>query len=411
MGFNENLREYARVIASLGVNATSDRYVILRCPIEAAELGRLVCEECFKLGAIDVYTQWNDQRSARIRLDYAAKERFENIPDWVAESQNSYARMGCVAISIVAEDPDIFAGADSEKLMASALAGKKAFKEFYRIMDEGNLRWTVVAYPNEAWAKKVFPSDTPKTAVKKLWDAIFKTVRIGRGDTVKKWQKHDRMLKRRARILNREKFTALRYKNSLGTDFTVGLIEGHIWKGGSEKCVAGKVYFPNMPTEEIFTMPHADKAEGIVYSSMPLSYQGELIDKFWLRFESGKVVEHGAETGLRALDRLLNTDEGSRHLGEVALIPYDSPISNLGILFYNTLFDENASCHLALGECYPDTVKGGEKLSEEALKAKGGNNDSANHVDFMIGTSDMEIIGIKADGTEVKVFENGNFVI
>ncbi len=411
MGFNENLREYARVIASLGVNATPDRYVLLRCPIEAAELGRLVAEECYKLGAIDVIMQWNDERSARIRLDNASKEQFETVPEWRAESQNYYARKGCVAISIVSEDPDIFAGADSEKLMASALAGKKAFEEFYRIMDEGNLRWTVVAYPNEAWAKKVFPNDTPANAVKKLWAAIFKTVRIGRGDTVKKWWRHDRMLKRRARTLNREKFVSLRYKNSLGTDFTVGLVEGHIWKGGSEKCVSGKVYFPNMPTEEIFTMPHCEKAEGRVYSSMPLSYQGELIDKFYVEFKDGKVVSHGAEVGLRALDRLLNTDEGSRRLGEVALIPYDSPISNLGILFYNTLFDENASCHLALGECYPDTVKGGEKMSKDALRAKGGNNDSANHVDFMIGTADMEIIGIKADGTEVKVFENGNFVI
>lgn len=410
MAHKENLREYARLIANLGVNVTSDRYVLLRCPVEAAELGRMVEEECFKLGAIDVIMQWRDERAARIRVDHADISQFETLPEWRAESQNYYAREGCVAISIVAEDPDIFAGADSAKMRASTLASRKAFKEFYRIMDEGNLRWTVVAYPNEAWAKKVFPNDTPANAVKKLWAAIFKTVRIGRGDPVKKWWKHDRMLKRRARILNRERFTALRYKNSLGTNFTVGLIEGHIWKGGSEKCKAGKAYFANMPTEEIFTMPDCRKADGKVYSAMPLSYQGELIDKFWFEFKDGKVVAHGAETGLRALDRLLDTDEGSRRLGEVALIPHDSPISNLGILFYNTLFDENASCHLALGECYPDTVKGGEKLDEDTLLSRGGNR-SANHVDFMIGTADMEIVGIHADGSEVKVFENGNFVI
>lgn len=410
MAFKENLQEYARIIASLGVNVTSDKYVVLRCPVEAAELGRLVEEECFKLGAKDVIMMWDDQRAARIRVDNASLEQFQTVPEWRAESRNYYAREGCVSIAIVAEDPDIFAGADSEKMMASTLASRKAFKEFYKIMDEGGVRWTVVAYPNEAWAKKVFPNDTPANAVKKLWAAIFKTVRIGRGDCVKKWKSHDRMLKRRAKVLNTERFVSLHMKNSLGTDFTVGLADGHIWKGGSEKCRDKVSYFPNMPTEEIFTMPDCRKADGKVYSAMPLSYQGELIDKFWLEFKDGKVVNHGAESGLRALDRLLNTDEGSRRLGEVALIPYDSPISNLGILFYNTLFDENASCHLALGECYPDTMKGGEKLSEEELLARGGNR-SANHVDFMIGTADMEIIGIKVDGTEVKVFENGNFVI
>ncbi len=410
MAFKENLQEYARIIASLGVNVTSDKYVVVRCPIEAAELGRMVEEECFRLGARDVIMMWDDERAARIRVDYAALENFQTMPEWKAESRNYYAREGCVSIAIVAEDPDIFAGADSEKMMASTLAARKGLKEFYKIMDEGGVRWTVVAYPNEAWAMKVFPNETPANAVKKLWAAIFKTVRIGRGDVVKKWKRHDRMLKRRAKVLNTERFVALRMKNSLGTDFTVALADGHIWKGGSEKCRDKVSYFPNMPTEEIFTMPDCRKAEGKVYSAMPLSYQGELIDKFWLEFRDGKVVSHGAELGLRALDRLLDTDEGSRRLGEVALIPYDSPISNLGILFYNTLFDENASCHLALGECYPDTMKGGEKLSEEELLARGGNR-SANHVDFMIGTADMEIIGIKADGTEVKVFENGNFVI
>lgn len=410
MAFNEKLREYAKIIANLGVAVTPGKYVLLRCPIIAAELGRMVQEECFELGAKDVIFMWNDEISARTRLDKADIEEFRTLPDWRAESQNYYAREGCVAISIIAEDPDIFAGADSEKLKASTLASHKAFEPFYKTMDQGGIRWTVVAYPCEAWAKKVFPGETPTNAVKKLWAAIFTTCRIGRGDTVKKWKKHDRVLKRRAKILNTEKFTALRYKNSLGTDFTVGLVEGHIWKGGSERCLERVDYFPNLPTEEIFTMPDCRVADGKVYSAMPLSYQGELIDKFWLEFKDGKVVNHGAETGLRALDRLLDTDEGSRRLGEVALIPNDSPISNMGILFYNTLFDENASCHLALGSCYPDTKKGGEKLSEDDLLAKGGNK-SANHVDFMIGTADMEIVGIKADGSEVKVFEKGNFAI
>lgn len=410
MAFKENLRQYAKLIAALGVNVTPDRYVLLNCALEAAELGRMVEEECFLLGAKDVIMLWNDQRSARIRVDNASIEQFENVPEWRAEQRNYYAREGCVAINIIAEDPDIFAGASSEKMKASVLASRRSFKEYYKIMDEGKLRWTIAAYPSEAWAKKVFPKDTPANAVKKLWKAIFMTVRIGRGDVVKKWKRHDRMLKKRAKVLNNYKFKALRYKNSLGTDLTVGLIKDHIWKGGSEKCASKVSYFPNMPTEEIFTMPDCRVADGKVYSAMPLSYQGELIDEFWLEFKNGKVVNHGAKSGLRALDRLLSTDDGSGSLGEVALIPNDSPISNLGILFYNTLFDENASCHFALGKCYPDTMRGGEKLSEDELLKRGG-NCSANHVDFMIGTKDLEITGICDDGSEIAVFKKGNFVI
>lgn len=404
------LKEYARLTANNGVNVSEGKYVIINCALCAAEFGRMVMKECFELGAKDVILNYVDQDAQRLRYEHADLEVFKEYPEWKGESRNFYAREGCVCIHIIADDPEAFAGVDSEKLMANTLAAKKAFKPFYDIMDKGGIRWTIVAYPSLPWARKVFPNDTDAKAIDKLWAAILKTVRIGRGDTVKKWQKHDRVLKRRAAKLNKEKFEYLRYTNSLGTNFTVGLAEGHIWKGGSEKCSEGVDYFPNMPTEEVFTMPDCHKAEGKVFSALPLSYQSELIDGFWLEFHEGKVVDYGAKTGLHALKRLLDTDEGSKRLGEVALIPYDSPISNLGILFYETLFDENASCHLALGSCYPDTMKGGEKLTDEELLEKGG-NDSANHVDFMIGTSDLDIVGIKKDGTEVNVFEKGAFVL
>ncbi len=408
MNFQEKCREYARIIAGLGVNVTPDKYAVIRCDLEAAELGRMVQEECFKRGAKDVILLWSDQRAARTRLDYAAKERFAELPAWQAEQRNYYAREGCVSIAIIAEDPEIFAGADSEKLMASTLASRKAFKEFYDIMDQGGVRWTVVAYPSEAWAKKVFPDASPDAAVEKLWEAILTTVRIGDGDAEAAWRAHDATLKARAQALNAAKFKSLRYHNSLGTDFTVGLAEGHIWKGGSECCRDGVWYFPNMPTEEIFTMPDCRLAEGKVCSSLPLSYQGELIEEFTLTFREGKVVGHSAKKGEHALTRLLDTDAGSRRLGEVALIGCDSPICRSGILFYNTLFDENASCHLALGECYPDTVKGGEAMTKEELATLGG-NESANHVDFMIGTEDLSIDGIKADGTVIPLFRDGKF--
>lgn len=410
MNFEKKMRDYASLTAKLGVNVKSDRYVYLNCDIEAAEFGRLVEEECYKLGAKDVIMNYNDQRAARIRLDNADISMFEKLPEWKCEQRNYYAREGCVCIHIIAEDPEIFAGASGEKLKASALAAHKGYKEFYDIMDKGGLRWTIVAYPCEAWATKVFPDDPPKKAVEKLWAAIFRTVRVTTGDTVKKWEKHDRVLKRRAKWLNDQNFAFLRYRNSLGTDFTLGLAEGHIWKGGSEKSSDGVDYFPNMPTEEIFTMPDCRKAEGTVFSALPLSYQGEMIDKFSLTFKDGKVVSCTAEKGLHALERLLDTDEGSRSLGEAALIPASSPIATSGILFYNTLFDENASCHLALGECYPDTMKGGEELTEEELLARGGNR-SANHVDFMIGTKDLEVVGIKHDGTEIQVMKDGEFTI
>ena len=409
MAFNEKLREYARLTVRQGVNVTEGIYVIVRCPIIAADFGRMVMEEAFACGAKDVIMMYSDTAASRIRFEKAALSQFETVPAWQAEQNNYYAREGTVAISIIAEDPEAYAGIDGAKLLASAKARRAALKEFYDIMDAGDLRWTIVAYPCAAWAKKIFPDVTETQAIRQLWDAIFKSVRITRGDTVKKWEKHDRVLKRRAAKLNKYAFTALRFKNSLGTDFRIGLPEKHVWFGGSETSNDGYVYFPNMPTEEIFTMPHCMQAEGTVVSSMPLSYQGCLIENFSLTFEGGKVVSHHAEVGEDALTRLLDTDEGSRRLGEVALIPYDSPIRAQDILFYNTLFDENASCHLALGKCYPNTIKGGELLSEEELYAKGG-NDSVNHVDFMIGTADMSVIGITKDGEEITVFENGNFV-
>ena len=408
MAFEEKLREYARLTVRQGVNVSNGIYVIIRCPIIAADFGRMVMEEAFACGAKDVIMQYSDTAAARIRYENAALAQFETVPAWQAEQSNYYAREGTVSISIVAEDPEAFAGVDGAKLLAAAKARRAALKEFYDAIDAGNLRWTIVAYPCATWAKKIFPNVSDTMAVRQLWDAIFKSVRITRGDTVKKWEKHDRLLKRRAARLNRYAFTALEYKNSLGTDFRVGLPAHHIWYGGSETSADGYVYFPNMPTEEIFTMPHCMQAEGTVVSSMPLSYQGNLIENFTLIFRDGKVVAHHAEKGEDALTRLLDTDEGSRRLGEVALIPYDSPIRAQNLLFYNTLFDENASCHLALGRCYPNTVRGGETLSEDALYALGGNN-SVNHVDFMIGTEDLSVVGITAKGERIPVFVNGNF--
>ncbi len=409
MTFEEKLQEYAKLTVRTGGNVTEGKYVLLSCPVLAAPFGRMLAAESFAAGARDVIMLWYDEDFSRIRFDSADLEVFSSVPQWQAEQRNFYARGGCVSITVLAEDPDVFEGVSDKKLMSNAIARKKAFKEYHDVMDRGDLRWSLVAYPCEKWAKKMFPEDNISAAVKKLWNAIFTTCRLNDTKTGMKWAQQDRLLKRRADILNGYAFKALRYKNALGTDFTLCLADGHIWAGGSEASNDGVSYFPNIPTEEIFTMPHRLHADGVVFASLPLSYQGTLIDEFYLQFSAGEVISYGAKKGENALKRLLETDEGSRRLGEVALIPADSPISNLGLLFYNTLFDENASCHLALGECYPMNIKDGPKMSEQELIDRGGNR-SVNHVDFMIGTKDMEITGITKSGTNVPVFCNGNFV-
>ena len=408
MKYEKQLKEYARLIAKVGVNVQPGQYVTINSSIEAADFARLIQEASFESGAKDVMINFRDQKSERTRFINADAETLSDVPDWLKEMRAFYARKGGAFISIAGGDPEAFKGVDGAKMLAFSRAMNKASEEFHELMDKAVFPWCVVAYPSFAWAKKMFPDDKPAVAVDKLYKAIFKAVRIGRGDTAKKWRAHDRVLKRRAKILNEYNFRELHFKNGLGTDLHVGLVEGHIWQGGSDKTNKKVKYMPNMPTEEIFTMPDMNNVNGVVFSSLPLSLRGNLVENFSLTFKDGAVISHKAEKGEEALSRLLETDEGAKRLGEVALIPYDSPISNMGLLFYNTLFDENASCHLALGSSYASTIKGGEKMSKEEAKAH-GSNDSGVHVDFMFGTSDMSITGITHDNKEIKVFENGNF--
>jgi len=410
MNFNEKLREYARLTVKMGVNVSRDQEVFLTCPVECAAFGRMIMEEAYAAGAREVIMNYIDPKAQRIKYINSDISIFETVPPWEVEKRTHYGRRKGAMISILAEDPDINRGVPGEKLLAATRARHEAFKEYYKLMDAGDIRWTLVAYPIPEWAAKVFPEAEPETAVDMLWDAIFETVRIGGGaDSTALWLEHDKSLKARSRILNDFAFEVIECKNSLGTDIRIGMPEDHIWCGGSDLSSDGYFYFPNMPTEELFTMPHCRRTDGKVCSSLPLSYQGNMINNFSLTFRDGAVVDFSAEEGYDALARLLDTDEGSRRLGEIALIPYDSPISNQRILYYNTLFDENASCHLALGDCYPNTVKGGELLERDELLERGGNH-SANHVDFMFGTADMEITGIKKDGTRHPIFKNGNFV-
>ncbi len=408
MKHQEKLHEYARLIVKTGANVQNDQLVLINCAVENFEFGRMVVNEAYQAGAKDVIVFWNDVKTSRLRYDNVSLEVLEEIPNWLAESRNYYAAQKAAVISIVGNDPEAYKGVDSEKLKANSKASAKAFEPYYKKMMNSEFQWCVVAVPERKWAQKVFPELGEQEAVEKLWDAIFEAVRIGQEDAVKAWNDHKAFLAQKCKILNTAHFDALHYQNSLGTDFTVGLQKDHIWEGGGEFTPEQIYFFANMPTEEIFTAPDRNRAEGKLVSSLPLSYQGNIIEHFSLTFHEGKVIAFEAEKGAEFLKNLIETDEGSHRLGEVALVPYDSPISNTGILFYDTLFDENASCHFALGECYPTNIKDGGKMTKAELIAAGG-NQSDTHVDFMIGTKDLSITGITKEGQKVCIFKNGNW--
>ena len=408
--FTRKLENYAKLLVKIGANVQPGQEVVLQCPVEKADFARLVTEQAYRAGAREVVLHWRDEKSNRIRFDCAPLEVFEEGPGWRAESLNYYARRGAAFINVISEDPEIYKGVSPEKLLANTKATDKAFTEYYQRFDDGSNQWTIGAVPNCEWARKVFPGCEGWVAEEKLWSLIFRTVRIDREDPVAAWQEHCRQLADRAAWLNSRKFRSPHYTNSLGTDLVIGLPEGHIWLSGAERSRSGVLFVANLPTEEVFTMPSNVQVNGRVVSAMPLSYQGALIDRFSLTFEKGRVTSFEAAEGHAVLQRLLDTDEGSRRLGEVALVPYHSPISQEHILFYNTLFDENASCHLALGQSYPNTLEGGVDNTREELAQRGG-NDSINHVDFMVGTKDLRITGVDGSGSETVVFDNGDWAV
>lgn len=409
MTFEEKKSEYAKLIINAGVSLRKGQKLYLTCPIEEYEFGRMVIKEAYLAGAKNVIVKWADDTVARLKYDYAPLEVFENYPEWEALEKNTLAKDDTAFIHLVGYDPEAMKGVDPKKIKAGQKAAYDALREYYKMQSTMGFKWNVSAVPTKAWAVKVFPDLNPDEAVMKLWDAVFGTVRIGEGDTVEKWMQHAKNLKEKCDVLNKWQLKTLHYTNSLGTDFTVGLVENHKWEGGADKDpVSGGPFFANMPTEEVFTMPHRMKAEGVLCSSLPLSYKGDLIEEFKLTFKNGEVVDYDAKKGKDQLKLLLEGDEGSRHLGECALVPFPSPVSAQGILFLETLFDENAACHFALGNCYETNMIGGENMSEEELTSHGG-NISLNHVDFMVGTKDLEITGITKDDETVTVFKNGTW--
>jgi aminopeptidase len=405
---NELLEKYALLLVKTGINIQKNQILVVNCPIECASFARIVSKIAYAEGAREVVMNWRDELSSKIKFMLAPEEIFEEYPDWQRDFYLSNVRKGAAFLSISASDPELMKEVDSERMAKANKAASTAIKEYReRLMSNKNV-WCVASIPTVSWAKKVFPELSEDEAVEKLWEAIFKTVRVDTEDPVASWGNHKDKLKKSMDFLNSNKFKYLQYKNSLGTDLKVELPEDHLWLGGSEYTPEGVEFIANMPTEEVFTLPKKTGVNGVVVSSKPLNYNGNLIEHFSLTFKDGKIVDFKAEKGYDTLKSLIETDEGSCYLGEVALVPHDSPISNSNILFYNTLFDENASCHLAIGKAYPVCIKNGENLSDEEL-AKLGVNDSLTHEDFMVGTEDLQIIGITEEGKEVSVFENGNF--
>ena len=407
----ELLHEFAKLAVVLGVNPKKGQPLVISAPVEAHEFVEECARVAYEYGAGKVEVRWSNNTLSRLDYENVETDVLKVVANWQIERTKDQIERGVCMLNINSPDPELLEGIDADKIKAVRLEAMKASQpyQYYTMNNIG--QWSIIAYPNKKWAKKVFPELSDDEALEKLWDAILYTSRVFEGkDVLKEWESHNQEMHEHAHKMNEYNFESLHFKNKYGTDLRVGLAKGHIWCGGDETTPSGQIFNPNIPTEEVFTMPDRTKIDGTVTSTKPLNYGGKLISSFTLTFKDGKVIKAEAKDNGDTLDALLNTDEGSRSLGEVALISYDSPISKSGILFYNTLFDENASCHLALGACYPMTIEGGEKMSTEELYEKGG-NDSMNHVDFMFGSEDMSVVGRTYDGQEIEVFKDGNFCI
>ena len=404
------LKKYAKLAIYQGVNVQKNQTLVISSPIECAKFTRMLVEEAYIKGAKEVVVQWNDELTGKLKYKYSPIEVFETVPEWVKESRLSYAKEGACFLSISASDPELLKDVDPKKVATFRKASSIASREFSsRLMSNENA-WSIVSIPTVGWAKKVFPNVSEDEAVEKLWDVIFKIVRVDSQDPVKAWEEHKNTLKKNMDFLNSKRFKSLHYTNSLGTDLIIQLPEKHLWAGGAEFTQDGTEFIANMPTEEIFSMPKKTGVNGKVVSSMPLNYGGNLINNFSLTFKDGKVVDFSAEEGYETLKNLLDTDEGAKYLGEVALVPYNSPISNSNIIIFNTLYDENASCHLAFGDTYLETLKDYGNMKEEDFK-KLNLNESVIHVDFMIGAKDLDIIGYDFNNKPHQIFKNGNWAI
>ena len=401
------LRKYANLIARCGVNVQKGQEVIINAELDQPEFVAMVVDECYKAGASKVSVDWSYQPLTKLNVRHCSKKVLESMDKWQLEKWEHQAEVLPCKIYLMSEDPDGLAGINQKKFAGSMAARSKLIKPIRNRM-ENKYQWCIAAVPGKGWAKKVFPGERASVAMEKLWEAILSTSRVN-DDPIEAWNQHNANLASRCEYLNGLGIKELKYKASNGTDFRVGLLPNAIFMAGGEETLGRGVYYnPNIPTEEVFTSPRKGDADGIVYSSKPLSYGGQLIDKFSIKFENGKITEVKAEKNEELLKELVNMDEGASFLGEVALVPYSSPINESGLLFYNTLFDENAVCHLAFGRGFTNVIKGYENYTEAELHEM-GINDSITHEDFMIGTADLSITAVCEDGKEIAIFKDGEW--
>ena len=401
------LRKYAKLIAKVGANVQKGQCVLLYANVEQKELAALVVEECYRLGAKEVFVEWDCDKITKLAYQKESVDVLSTVHPWTIERQKFYNQELPAMIYIDSDDPDGLKGVSQAKL-AEIQKRRYPILKPYRDERENKYQWTIVGAPSVAWAKKVFPDLPKRKAIEKLWEAILLTSRVTE-DPIQAWKEHNADLEKRTNYLNSLDIDFLHYESSNGTNFKVWLSNNVKWEAGGEVTLGSNIFFnPNIPTEECFTSPIKGKAEGKVVASKPLSYQGQLIENFWIRFENGKAVEVYAEKNQELLEHMISMDEGAPYLGECALVPYDSPINNLGILFFNTLYDENCCCHLALGMGFTNLVKDYQNYSNDELHEM-GINDSSIHVDFMIGSKDLNITAHLKDGSEVPLFKDGNW--
>ncbi|CAM4348997.1 aminopeptidase [Lacicoccus alkaliphilus] len=403
------LEKYASLLVEVGLNVQKGQRVSINASADALPLVRLVTEKAYGKGAKDVNINLKDDRLTQLHAHNKDVLEYAEVPQWVIDQRMFYSDEKAAFLSITSSSPELLKGVDQEKLKSMQIAYGNAFKEYSNRIQSDYHSWCVAGYPSVEWAKLVFPDKAEDAAVDALLELIFYTMRINHEDPVEAWLELDASLHEKVDILNEKHFHALRYEGP-GTDFTMELPEKHLWAGASSVNSEGVRFMANMPTEEVFTAPKKDGVNGCVSNTKPLSYGGNIIDGFKLTFKDGKVVDYEAEQGYDVLKNLLETDDGAQYLGEVALVPDDSPISNTGTLFFNTLFDENASCHIALGSAYGFSIDGGKDMSRGEL-TEAGLNDSITHVDFMIGSADLNIYGVDSEGAEIPIFIKGNWAI
>lgn len=410
LSLDEKLDRLAEVAVKVGLGLKEGQELIMSAPMEALPLARRITEQAYKAGALLVTTLYADDPSTLARYKYAQDASFDYAPAWLQDGVANGFRGGAARLAIAGANPALLAKQDPTKVSRANVAASKAGKPAMELITRHEINWTIVAAATPEWAKLVFPGEPEETAVAKLWEAIFAASRVNVDDPVAEWKRHGERLKKRVDFLNAKRYAALHFKSADGsTDLKVGLADDHLWAGGGTTAGNGVYCQPNIPTEECFTTPHKDRVDGVVKASKPLSHQGTLIENIAVRFEGGKIVEAKASAGEDVLNRLISTDAGARRLGEVALVPHNSPIAESGILFWNTLFDENAASHIALGQAYSTCLIGGEKMSAEEL-AKLGANESLIHVDWMIGSAEMDVDGIAADGTAEPLMRKGEWV-